>query len=141
LLEEPIAAVLGAGLPINEPTANMVVDIGGGTTEIAVISMGGVVVSRSLKVAGDKFNDDIRQYVREEFKMVIGEATAERVKVEIGTAIPSGEKLEMTIAGRDVASGLPKEILLKDSHARMAILGSLKQVVEAIKDTVENMPP
>ncbi|OGM91235.1 rod shape-determining protein [Candidatus Wolfebacteria bacterium RIFCSPHIGHO2_01_FULL_48_22] len=141
LLEEPIAAVLGAGLPIDEPTANMIVDIGGGTTEIAVISMGGVVVSRSLKIAGDKCNDDIRQYVREEFKLIIGEATSERIKMEIGAAIPSQEKLEMTVAGRDAASGLPKEIMLKDSHVRMALMLSLKHILEAIKDTIEKIPP
>src|SRR3989344_60997 len=141
LLEEPIAAVLGAGLPIDEPTANMIVDIGGGTTEIAVISMGGGVVARSLKIAGDRCNDDIRQYVRDEFKLVIGEATAERIKIEIGTAIPTGEKLEMMIAGRDSASGLPKEILLKDAHVRMALMFSLKHILEAIEDTIEKIPP
>lgn len=141
LLEEPIAAVLGAGLPINEPTANMIVDIGGGTTEIAVISMGGVVIARSLKVAGDRCNDEIRQYVRDEFKLVIGEPTAERIKIEIGTAIPTGEKLEIAVAGRDVSSSLPKEIILKDSHVRMALMAPLKQILEAIKDTIEKIPP
>ncbi len=141
LLEEPIAAVLGAGLPIDEPTANMIVDIGGGTTEIAVISMGGVVVARSLKIAGDRCNEDIRQYVRDEFKLVIGEPTAERIKMEVGNAIPTGEKLEMMVAGRDAASGLPKEILLKDSHVRMALMLSLRHMLEAIKDTIEKIPP
>jgi rod shape-determining protein MreB len=141
LLEEPIAAVLGAGLPIDEPTANMVVDIGGGTTEIAVISMGGVVVARSLKVAGDRFNEDIKQFVRDEFKLIVGEPTAEKIKVEIGTALALGEKLEMTVAGRDAASGLPKEILLKDTHVRMALMTALKHILEAIKDTIEKIPP
>lgn len=141
LLEEPIAAVLGAGLPIDEPTANMIVDIGGGTTEIAVISMGGVVVSKSLKIAGDRCNEDIQQYIRDEFKLIIGEATAEKIKTEIGTALQTGEKLELTVAGRDAVAGLPREIILKDAHVRMALLLSLKHILEAIKDTIEKIPP
>jgi len=141
LLEEPIAAVLGAGLPIDEPIATMIVDIGGGTCEVAVISMGGVVVSRSLKIAGDKFNNDIMQYVREDFKMAIGEPTAERIKMEIGVALPQQKKMEMTIAGRDLSSGLPKEVSIKDAQVRIALASSLKQIVETIKDTIEKTPP
>jgi rod shape-determining protein MreB len=141
LLEEPIAAVLGAGLPIHEPAANMIVDIGGGTTEIAVISMGGVVVSRSLKVAGDKFNDEILRFIRDEFKMAIGEATAEKIKIDIGSALPGNEKLEMCISGRDLSTGLPKEAIVKDTQVRMALIPSLKHIVETVKDTIEKTPP
>lgn len=141
LIEEPIAAALGAGLPIDEPAATMVIDFGGGTAEIAVISMGGVVVSRSLKVAGDRFNEDIVQYVKDAFKMAIGELTAERVKTEIGSALPLSKKLEMTIAGRDLSSGLPREVIIKDAQVRLALAPSLKQVTEAIRDTVEKTPP
>lgn len=141
LLEEPIAAVLGAALPINEPTANMIVDIGGGTTEIAVISMGGVVVSRSLKVAGDHLNEEIIRFVRDEFKMAIGDQTAERIKTEIGTALPLGEKLEIAVGGRNVSSGLPKEVIIKDSQIRLVLIPSLKQILEAVRDTIEKTPP
>ncbi len=141
LLEEPIAAALGANLPMLEPTASMVVDIGGGTSEIAIISMGGVVVSRSLKVAGDKLNDDIIKFIREDFRLAIGEATAERIKIEIGSALPMDERLEMSVGGRDIATGLPREILIKSPQIRMAILSSLKQIVEAIRDTIEKTPP
>ena len=141
LLEEPIAAVLGAGLPIDEPTASMVIDIGGGTTEIAVISMGGVVVSRSLKVAGDRLNDEIVRMIREDFKMAIGEATAEKVKMDIGSALPTDEKLEIAISGRDLSTGLPKEVLIRDAQVRMVLFPLLKQIVEAIRDTIEKTPP
>ena len=141
LLEEPIAALLGANLPINEPTAHMIIDIGGGTSEIAVVSMGGVVVSRSLKVAGDKMNEDIIRYVHDDFKMAIGEPTAERVKIEIGSAIGNGKPMEISIAGRDLSSGLPKEVIIKDSQVRMALAPSVRQITEAIRDTIEKTPP
>src|SRR3989344_9449712 len=114
LIEEPLAAALGARLPIHEPTASMIVDVGGGTTEMAIISMGGAVTSKSLKIAGDKLNDDIIRFIRDEFRLVIGEPTAEELKINIGSAIPLNEKLEMTIRGRDLASGLPKEVLVRD---------------------------
>lgn len=141
LLEEPIAAVLGAGLPIDEPTASMVVDIGGGTTEIAVISMGGVVVSRSLKIAGDRLNEEVIRMVREDFKIAIGEATAEKIKIDIGSALPVEEKLEIAVSGRDLSSGLPKEIVIRDAQVRMAIFPLLKQIVESVRDTIEKTPP
>ena len=140
-IEEPLAAALGARLPINEPTANMIVDIGGGTTEIAVISMGGTVTSKSLKVAGDKFNEDIIRFIRDEFSLAIGEPTAEELKSTIGSAVPVDQKLEMTIRGRDLATGLPKEILVKDTHIRAALAKSLKAIVEAVKEVVEVSPP
>lgn len=141
LIEEPIASLLGANLPIHEPTAHMVVDTGGGTCEIAIVSMGGVVVSRSLKVAGDKMNNDIVQYIHDDFKMAIGEPTAERVKMEIGSALSNGKPLEIRIAGRDLSTGLPREVTVKDSQIRMALLPSIRQIVEAIRDTIEKTPP
>jgi len=141
LIEEPLAAALGARLPIHEPTANMIVDIGGGTTEMAIISMGGTVTSKSLKIAGDKLNDDIIRFIRDEFRLVIGEPTAEELKINIGSAIPLNDKLEMTIRGRDLASGLPKEVIVRDAQIRAAILRSLKTVVEAVKELIETAPP
>lgn len=141
IIEEPLAAALGARLPIDEPTTNMIVDIGGGTTEIAIISMGGTVISRSLKIAGDRLNDDIIKFIRDEFRLAIGEPTAEELKISVGSAIPLEQKLEIAIRGRDLASGLPKEILVKDTHVRAAIIKSLKSIVESIKEVVENAPP
>ncbi|MEK7115078.1 MAG: rod shape-determining protein [Patescibacteria group bacterium] len=141
LIEEPLAAAIGARLPIYEPTANMIVDIGGGTTGIAIISMGGTVTAKSLKIAGDKLNDDIIRFIRDEFRLVIGEPTAEELKINIGSAIPLDEKLEMTIRGRDLASGLPKEVIVRDAQIRAALLRSLKTIVEAIKEVIETAPP
>ncbi|BCX16030.1 MAG: rod shape-determining protein [Candidatus Parcubacteria bacterium] len=141
LLEEPIAAVLGAGLPIDQPQASMVVDIGGGTSEIAVISLGGVVVSQSLKVAGDKFNEDIIRFARDNFKIAIGEPTAERIKKEIGSVLPEEDRLEIVVGGRDLSSGLPKEVTIKGSQVRNALASSVKQILEAIKNTIEQTPP
>lgn len=141
LIEEPLAAALGARLPINEPTANMIIDIGAGTTEIAIISMGGSVTTKSLKIAGDKLNDDIIRFVRDEFRLIIGEPTAEELKINIGSAVSINDKLEMNIQGRDLATGLPKEVLVKDTQIRAAILRSLKTIIEAIKEVVEIAPP
>lgn len=141
VIEEPVAAVLGARLPIDEPTANMIVDIGGGTTEIAIISMGGLVTAKSLKIAGDKLNDDIIHFVRDEFKLAIGEPTAEELKIAVGSAMPLNQKLEMMIRGRDLTTGLPKEVLVRDTHVRAAIVKSLKNIVEAIKEVIEITPP
>lgn len=141
LLEEPIAAALGAGLPIDEPNATMIVDMGGGTTEVAIISMGGVVVSESLKVAGDKLNEDIIQFVRDDYKLIIGSPTAQKIKIEIGSALASDKKSEMQVSGRDLSSGLPKEITIKDSQVRLALTPSLKQVVDVIKRVIEKTPP
>lgn len=141
VIEEPLAAALGARLPISDPTASMIVDIGGGTTEIAVISMGGIVTSKSLKLAGDRLNDDIIRFIREEFKLAIGEPTAEELKITIGTALPSDQKLEMAIRGRDMSTGLPRELLLKDSAVRTAMARSLKTMVESIREVIETTPP
>jgi rod shape-determining protein MreB len=141
LIEEPIAAALGARLPITEPTASMIVDIGGGTTEIAVISMGGIVTSKSLKIAGDKLTDDIMKFVRDEFKLIIGEPTAEELKITIGSATPLEEKMELAVRGRDLASGLPREVVVKATQVRAAISRSLRSIVESIKETIEITPP
>lgn len=141
IIESVLAGALGARLPVHEPASNMIVDIGGGTTEIGIISMGGGVTVKSLKVAGDKFNDDITKFVRDEFRLAIGEPTAEELKISIGSAIPLSEKLEMTIRGRDLATGLPKEIVLKDSHVRTAIAKSLREIVDAIREVIEISPP
>lgn len=141
IIEEPIAAALGARLPIGEPTANLIIDIGGGTTEIAVISMGGTVTSKSLKIAGDRLTEDIIRFIRDEFKLAIGEPTAEELKISIGSAIPLNEKLEMTVRGRDLVTGLPREALVKDTHVRAAIVKSLKLIVESAKEVIEVSPP
>ena len=141
VMEEPLAAALGARLPIEEPTASMIIDIGGGTTEIAVISMGGIVTSKSLKVAGDKLIADIIRFSREEFKLIIGEPTAEELKIVIGTAIPVDQKLEMPVRGRDMTTGLPKEIIFKDSFVRAAIARSLKTMVDSTREVMEITPP
>ncbi len=141
LVEEPIASAIGGRLPIEEATANMIVDIGGGTSEISIISVGGTVISRSLKVAGQKLNDDIVRFVRDEFKLLIGEPTAEELKMTIGSAIPLDEKLEMSIRGRDMSTGLPKEIIVKSTHIRGAMQKSLKSIVETIREIIEEAPP
>lgn len=141
VVEEPIAAALGARLPIEEPTASMIIDIGGGTTEIAVISMGGIVTSKSLKIAGDKLIADIIRFSREELKLAIGEPTAEELKIAIGTAIPVDQKLEIAVRGRDMATGLPKEIIFKDSFVRAAMSRSLKSMLESAREVMEATPP
>ncbi len=141
IVEEPLPAALGPRLPIDEPSANMIVDIGGGTTEIAIISMAGTVKARSLKVAGDKLNDDIMRFIRDEFQLAIGEPTAEELKMAIGSALPLAQKLEMTIRGRDLTTGLPKEIIVRDTQIRAAIAKSLKIIVDNIKEVIEISPP
>ncbi|MGD1003338.1 MAG: rod shape-determining protein [Minisyncoccia bacterium] len=141
LVESTTAAALGAGLPIMAPTASMIIDIGGGTTDIAVISLGGTVVSRTLKVAGDKFNEDIIRYVRDEFHLAIGEPTAEFAKIAVGSAIPLDERMEVPIRGRDYTSGLPREIGMKNNHVRMAISKSLRQIIDSVHEVIEETPP
>lgn len=141
LVESPVAAALGAGLPIMEPTASLVVDIGGGTTDIAVISMGGTVISKTLKVAGDKFNDDIARFVRDEYKLAIGEQTAEQAKIAVGSAIPLDERLEFRVRGRDYTTGLPREVMLKNTQVRAALAKSLRQITDSIREVIESTPP
>ncbi|MBI2463130.1 MAG: rod shape-determining protein [Candidatus Spechtbacteria bacterium] len=141
LMEEPMAAAIGARLPVQEAAGNIIVDIGGGTTEVAVISLGGIVRARSLRVAGDKLNEDIIHYAREEFNLLLGERTAEDIKIEIGSALPLSEPLEATMRGRDLVTGLPKEIVINDDHVRRALASSIDAIVGAIKSTVEETPP
>ncbi len=141
LIDEPMAAAIGARLPVTEAAGNMVVDIGGGTTEIAVISLGGVVLSRSLRIAGDEMNQDIVRYCRDEFNILIGERTAEEAKIAIGSAFPLREKLTFPIRGRDLVSGLPKEVIVTDEHIREAISRSIRIITNNIKTIVEETPP
>ena len=140
LIEEPIAAAIGAGLPISEATGSMVVDIGGGTTEIAVMSLGGVVYAKSLRVAGDAMDQGIINYMRKEFNLLVGEASAEKIKKEIGTAIPTSNNTYL-MKGRDIRSGTPKEITLKEDHTAAALKPVLTQLMGTIKEALENTPP
>ena len=140
LIEEPIAAAIGAGLPISEATGSMIVDIGGGTTEIAVMSLGGVVYSKSLRVAGDAMDAAIISYMRKKFNLLIGESTAEKIKKEIGTAIPTSNNIFL-MKGRDIRTGTPKEISLTEEDACEALMPILSQMMAAIKEALENTPP
>lgn len=141
LIEEPMAAAIGSRLPIQEAVANVIVDMGGGTTEVAVISMGGIIASRSLRVAGDKLTDDILRHMRQERNLLIGEATAENLKIHLGSAYPMDEELEGRVRGRDLVSGLPKEIAVTSEEIRTAMHRSVKSIVTAIKNTIEETPP
>ncbi len=141
LIDEPMAAAIGARLPVQEAAGNMIVDIGGGTTDIAVISLGGVVASRNLRIAGDKMNEDIIRYCRDNFNLLIGEKTAEDIKIAIGSAYPQKEKMQLPVRGRDLVSGLPKEITLNDEHVREALSHSIKIIVNNIRTTIEETPP
>lgn len=141
LIEEPMAAAIGARLPVTDARGNMVVDIGGGTAEIAVISLGGVVSARSLRVAGDEMNEDIVRYCRDEFNLLIGEKSAEDIKIALGNAYPLKEQLTMPVRGRDLVSGLPKEVIVNDEHIREAISRSIRIIVNNIKTVIEETPP
>lgn len=141
LVEEPMAAAIGARLPIQEAVGSMVIDLGGGTADIAVISLGGIVASRNLRIAGDKFNDDIANYARDEFKLLIGERTAEDIKISIGSVWKTNEILEGTLRGRDLVTGLPREVLVTDSDVRAALAKSIRLIVDGVKDTIEDTPP
>ena len=140
LIEEPIAAAIGAGLPISEATGSMVVDIGGGTTEIAVMSLGGLVYSRSLRVAGDAMDTALVNYMRKEYNLMIGDSTAEKIKKEIGTAIPSNSNT-YAVKGRDLRSGTPKEVNITEEDTAEALNNILKQMVNGVKDALEHTPP
>jgi len=141
LIEEPVAAAIGAGLPITEPSGNMVVDIGGGTTDIAVLSLGGIVYSESVKVAGDRMDDAIMNYVKKKYNLLIGDHMAERVKVGIGSAYPFAEKKTMMVKGRDLISGIPRTLVIDDSEIREALYEPISTIVNAIKVALENTPP
>lgn len=141
IVEEPMAAAIGIRLPVMDPVGNMIVDIGGGTTDIAVISLGGVVKSKNLRIAGDKLNNDIISYVRSEFKILIGEKTAEEIKIAIGAVLPVETPLESSIKGRDLITGLPREVIITDSDLREAIAPSIDSIVESVKEVLEGTPP
>jgi len=141
LIEEPMAAAIGARLPVQEAGGNFIVDIGGGTTEVAVISLGGIVISRSLRIAGDKLNEDIIRFAQEEYKLLIGERTAETMKIGIGSAFPLKEKRELPMRGRNLVTGLPEEILVSDEDIRRAMEKSIRLIVTEIKTAIEETPP
>ncbi len=140
LVEEPMAAAIGIRLPIKEPVGSMIIDIGGGTTDIAIISLGGIVRSKNLRIAGDRFNEDIMTYLKDEFKLLIGEKTAETLKMQIGSVV-EGDLLEAHVRGRDMVSGLPREVIVTDQDIRLAIGGSIATLVDGIKEVLETTPP
>lgn len=141
LIEEPMAAAIGARLPVQDASGNLIVDIGGGTTEVAVISLGGVVVSRSLRIAGDELNEDIVRFARDEFNLLLGERTAEDMKITIGSAAELPEPLEIPMRGRDLVSGLPKEVIVNDTQLREAMGRSVRTIANHVKAAVEETPP
>lgn len=141
IVEEPMAAAIGVHMPVHEPIGNMIVDIGGGTTDIAVIALSGVVRAKSLKIAGDKITQDIISYMRDEFKMLIGEKTGEHIKMTLGSALPDAEATEMSVKGRDLVTGLPREAVITDVDIREAMYGSVSQLVDAIREVLETTPP
>lgn len=141
LIEEPMAAAIGAGLPIQDPTGNMICDIGGGTTEVAVISLGGIVCSESIRVGGDEFDEAIINHVKKEYNVIIGERTAEEIKIEVGSAYPLEDEEDVEVRGRDLLMGLPKNITLSSEEIRVAIDEPLNAVIAAIKTTLERTPP
>ncbi len=140
IVEQPVAGAVGIRMPIFEPIGSMIMDIGGGTADIAVISLGGIVQSKSLKIAGDKLNNDIISYIRNEFKILIGETTAEFIKISVGAVVPN-EPLETTIRGRDLITGLPREVVITDSDVREAIGQSIEIIVNSAKEVLETTPP
>jgi rod shape-determining protein MreB len=141
IVEEPMAAAIGVQLPIHEPVGSMIVDIGGGTTDIAVIALSGVVRAKSLKIAGDRLTQDIVSYMRDEFKMLIGEKTGEHIKVTIGSALPDEMGEELSVKGRDLVTGLPREAIITDVDIREAMYGSISQLIDAIREVLETTPP
>ncbi|MBI2263703.1 MAG: rod shape-determining protein [Armatimonadetes bacterium] len=141
LIEEPMAAAIGAGLPVDGPSGNMVVDIGGGTTDVAVISLGGIVVSESIRVAGNKMDEAIMRYIRKNFNLMIGERTSEEIKMKIGSAYPLEQELTMEIRGRDLINGLPKTVVITSEEIREALEEPVETIVEAVKSVLEKTPP
>ena len=141
LIEEPVAAAIGAGLPVQETRGSMVIDIGGGTTEVAVFSLGGIVISRSIRVASDELDEDIIRYMRNKYKLMIGEAMAERVKIQIGSAYPLPQELTTDVHGRNLISGLPDTVELSSIEVREALAGSLNIIIDNVKDVLDDTPP
>lgn len=141
LIEEPMAAAIGANLPVEEPTGSMVVDVGGGTSEVAVISLGGIVESKSLRIAGDQFDEDIARYIKKEYNLMIGERTAEHIKIAVGAAYPIPNKEVVEVRGRDLLTGLPKNITISSSEVAEALKESISAILDAIKQTLEQTSP
>jgi rod shape-determining protein MreB len=141
LIEEPMAAAIGAGLPVSEPTGSMIVDIGGGTTEVAVISLGGIVVSRSIRIGGDEMDVDIVSFARREYNLLMGERTAEEIKIAVGSAYPMDNPRTVTFRGRDLLTGLPRGVEVGNDQIREALEPSVAQIIDAIKETIEETPP
>jgi len=141
IVEEPMAAAIGIRLPVKEPTGSMIIDIGGGTTDIGIISLGGLVNSKNVRIAGDKLNDDIMNYIRSEFKILIGKRSAEDLKIATASVVEGEVSLEGTVRGRDLVTGLPREVIITDSDIRDAIAGSIDQLVDAVKEVIETAPP
>jgi rod shape-determining protein MreB len=141
LIEEPMAAAIGAGLPITEPSGNMIIDIGGGTTEVAIISLSGIVYANSVRVGGDKMDEAILNYVKRKYNLLIGERTAERIKIEIGTAYPSDEQRSLVVKGRDLVAGVPKTLEIHTEDVREALTEPVNAIVEAAKIALERTPP
>jgi len=141
LIEQPMAAAIGARLPVQEAGGNFIVDIGGGTTEVAVISLGGIVNSRSLRIAGDRLDEDLILFAQEEYRLLIGKRTAEKVKIEIGSVIPFRQRKEMPLRGRNLITGLPEEIMISDDDVRRALEKSVGQIIDAVRSTIEETPP
>ena len=141
LIEEPMAAAIGAGLPVSEPTGNMIVDVGGGTSEVAVISLGGIVVSVSMRVGGDEMDEAIISHVKREYKLLIGNQTAEEIKLEIGSAFPMKDEVQAEVRGRDMLTGLPKTVIISSEEIRDALEEPVGQIVDAIKSTLDKTPP
>jgi rod shape-determining protein MreB len=141
IVEEPMAAAIGIRMPVHDSSGSMIIDIGGGTTDIAVISLAGVIQSKSLNIAGDRLNADIVSYFRDEFKILVGEKTAEEVKIKVGSALPLEEPLETPVRGRDLVTGLPREVVVTDSDIREAIMPSLRILTDGVREVIENTPP
>jgi len=141
LIEEPMAAAIGAGLPVSEPTGNMIVDIGGGTTEVAVISLGGIVVSQSIRVGGDEMDEAIMAHIKKEYKLLIGQQTAEELKLEIGSAWELPQEVSAEVRGRDMLTGLPKTVVITSEETRRALDEPVGQIIDAIKSTLDKTPP
>ena len=141
LIEEPMAAAIGVDLPVQEPTGNMIIDIGGGTTEVAIISMSGIVFSKSVRIAGDEMDEAIVNYVKKKYNLLIGERTAEEVKIQIGSAHPLKKRMTMEVKGRDLVAGIPKTLLISDEEVREALTETFSTIVEAVKIALERTPP
>ncbi len=141
IIEEPMAAAIGAGLPIQDPAGSMIVDVGGGTTEVAVISLGGIVVSTSIRVGGDELDEAIVQHIKREYNILIGERTAEEIKISIGSAFPLQEEEDLEVRGRDLLSGLPKNVIVSSEEMRQAVEEPLSLIISSVKETLEKTPP